>query len=379
MTSVCQVCTRSTLKVVAGFGALPRVTSDCKPWPAGGTIAVCDHCGAAQKLSDDRWLDEIKEIYRQYQIHSFFGGVEQVIFDAAGGAAPRSRTLIDFMLAHAGHSKQGALIDIGSGNGAALANFSAALPSWSLYGCDLSDAALGALRRLPNFHELYIVPMSQIGRQFDLISMMHSLAQMPDPYGALRDARPMLADGGMLFVETANIETSPFDLLVADELVHLSPTHLAHLVERAGFSVSAIRDDVLPKEITLLAGRGSPEPRSPCVPGNAARIRAFIDWFERILEQARTLARQGGELGIFGTSISASWLDGAMGSAVSFFVDEDRSRIGQNVGGRPIFSTAEAPAGASVLMPLAPHIADGIISRIAHSKTTFVPPPPLVA
>jgi SAM-dependent methyltransferase len=379
VTFACQVCTRSALEVVAGFEALPRITSDCRPWRPGGTIAVCTDCGTVQKIPDNKWFDEAQEIYSDYQIHSFFGGAEQVVFDESGRAAPRSRPLIDFVLANVDVPKHGALIDVGCGNGAALANFSAALPSWSLCGLDLSDAALGTLQRLPNFDRLYTVPMSQVDRRFDLITIMHAMAQMPDPYRALLDARGMLIEGGTLFLEVADFETSPFDLLVADDLIHFSPPQLGHFVERAGFSVMAMRDDVLPKEISLLARPGDSTPRPPRVAENAARVRAYVDWFTSIIDQAGATARQGGRLGIFGSSISATWLYGALGSAVSFFVDEDKTRIGQTVDGHPIVAVAGVPAGATVLMPLMPHVADAIIGRVGESQATYLPPPRLQA
>lgn len=73
---VCQVCGGQLQKVDA-YSHLPRVTSDCKPWPSGGTLALCVECGAIQKIPDAVWLDEISRIYKDYQIYQLSGGSEQ--------------------------------------------------------------------------------------------------------------------------------------------------------------------------------------------------------------------------------------------------------------------------------------------------------------
>ena len=35
-----------------------RITSDCRPWPAGGRLCACQGCGSVQKLVDDAWNRE---------------------------------------------------------------------------------------------------------------------------------------------------------------------------------------------------------------------------------------------------------------------------------------------------------------------------------
>src|SRR6266700_3288895 len=94
----CQICGNSSLSEFARFRDLHRVTSDSRPWAAGGRIAVCRECSAVQKLVEEDWLDEISQIYRSYTIYHQAGGKEQPIF-AGNGAAPqpRSRSLIKYL------------------------------------------------------------------------------------------------------------------------------------------------------------------------------------------------------------------------------------------------------------------------------------------
>ncbi len=376
----CRICSGDRLEEVAAYAKLPRVTSDCKPWPAGGALTVCADCGAAQKRPDKIWFDEIDRIYKAYQIYELSSGSEQVIFSEDGGAKPRSRTLVEFVAHEVNPGPTGSLIDIGCGNGAALANFSTALPGWSLYGTELTDAPLAALKKLPNFGEFYSVPPRDIDRRFDVVTMIHALEHMPEPLETLQESAGLLKDGGRVFVEIPNVETSLFDLLIADHMMHFSPAHLGYLAGRAGLKAEILRDNVLPKEITMLASRGESNAALPDPRRGKALIARHIDWLSRVIEAAGAVAEQTTSFGIFGTSISGMWLYGALRDRVDFFIDEDVSRIGGVFEGKPILWPENAPGGSMVFMPLGPSVAANVSARLsARSGGRFVQPPPIDA
>jgi SAM-dependent methyltransferase len=371
----CAICGADALETVEGFAALPRVTSDCKPWPAGGAMCCCAVCGAIQKLPDDKWFGEIEQIYRDYQIYELSGGSEQVVFSEAGVAAPRSQPLVDFIAASAGADRGGKLIDIGCGNGSQLKRMSGVMPSWRLYGSELSDSASLNLRNVANFVELYTQPINKIAERFDAVTMFHALEHMPDPLAALRDVAGLLNNGGQLFVEVPNAAISPFDLLVADHLLHFSPAHLGYLASRAGLSISVLRDDLVPKEITLLANPGMEVRPRPELAAIRAIVTSNIAWLAAMLAEASEVAGRAGSFGLFGTAIAGMWLYGALRGKVSFFVDEDASRVGNSFEGIPILSPAQVPAGSTVFVPLLPEVARRIAGRHANPKVAYVEPP----
>ena len=374
----CRVCSSTALEAVPAYAQLPRVTSDCKPWPAGGTMTVCRDCGASQKLPDEKWFSEIGRIYGSYQIYSLSSGSEQVIFDATGSSAPRSKSLVDYVVSNANIADTGALIDIGCGNGAALANFSRALPGWTMSGTELSNAPLKTLQSLPNFAAFYKDEPRNIRDRFNIVTMIHSLEHMPDPKQTLEDAATLLQPGGEIFIEVPNVETSPFDLLIVDHMMHFSPTHLGYLAQRAGLQVKALHDDVLPKEITMLSAAGTGVATRPLPDRNAMIVSSHISWLTRLLSAAREVAARPGAFGIFGTSISGMWLYGALGEDVAFFVDEDRTRVGKSFEGKPIIAPGDVPEGASVFLPLHPNAAAGICQRLQGvGRGLFIEPPPL--
>src|SRR5690349_12655478 len=175
----CQVCSADALESLDEYRSLPRVTSDAKPWPSGGKLSVCHGCGAIQKLPDEKWRDEAMQIYRNYEMYHLSGGSEQLVFADSGAALPRSQQLVDFVMQRLNPARNGKVIDIGCGNGEALANFADVVPEWKLYGSELTDRARPALRRLKSFVNLYTVPPHEIDERFTLVTMIHSLEHMP--------------------------------------------------------------------------------------------------------------------------------------------------------------------------------------------------------
>ena len=76
----CKICGQNALEVIEDFYSLPRVTSDCRPLKRGGTLAICELCGAIQKPNISDWKLEVDEIYSSYQPYYQSNGVEQSVF-----------------------------------------------------------------------------------------------------------------------------------------------------------------------------------------------------------------------------------------------------------------------------------------------------------
>jgi trans-aconitate methyltransferase len=341
-------------------------------------MSVCHACGAVQKIPDAAWFDDIGRIYRGYQIYQLSDGSEQVIFNGDGKAMPRSRLLFEFIKRTTALPSRGKLIDIGCGNGGALRTFSESLPEWKLYGTELTDASLAGLKRLPNFVQLFSGERPEIRERFDLVTMIHSLEHMPEPSRTLKEAASLLTDSGKLFVEIPDVETSPFDLVVADHLMHFSRATLRLLVERAGFSVQVLRNDILPKENTLVAVRETIRPAEADASAGIALVKRNVNWLGAVVALA-TKAASSGTFGLFGTSISSTWLYGSLHEKIAFFVDEDESRVGKSVDGRPIVAPKDMPKDGVVFVPLIPAVAEKVIGRLSRWGVQFIAPPPMPA
>jgi len=377
----CGVCDgNGSLRPLPAYRALPRVTSDCKPWPVGGELSVCLACGTIQKPPTSDWLDECRRIYANYEIYHLSQGAEQVIFIPDGTAVPRSRVLVDHVLGRCALPETGRFLDIGCGNGAALASFGRKLPGWKLCGHELSDGALPRLLGIPGFEALHNGPLDRIPGHFDLITAIHSLEHMPAPGTMLAEALDRLTEDGTLFLQVPDIETSPFDLLVADHRTHFSRATLRQLATRHGVAVDAIENRVLPKEISLLGRRGGAVGVIAADPAEGVALaERALSWLGNVLAAAAAAAaaavRQGVPFGIFGSSVSGIWLYGALQEQTAFFVDEDVSRVGGHFDGTPILAPGDAPAGAVVFVPLIDSIAARVVHRLLGLPVRFVVPP----
>ncbi|MBI5814829.1 MAG: class I SAM-dependent methyltransferase [Nitrospinae bacterium] len=382
---ICQICGAQRLRAVEGFDSLPRITSDCRGYPAGGRLFVCMACGGVQKLPDGEWLREIREIYSGYKVYYQSGGEEQIVFDRASGVPRRrSEVIIGRLAAACGFGGKGTALDVGCGNGATIRAMSAALEGWSLSGHELEGAPL-QLPDVPGFAKLYTGPLAAINTSFDLVTMIHSLEHFPSPMDALAALRPIVG-AGRLFIEVCNIDENPFDILIADHLIHLSPVSIRILLERAGYTNVSVAADWAPKEISALAMAGDalrPGADSSVITEDGLgetvnrRMSGYTAWLKTMVDTATGLAGDKAPFGIFGTSIASTWLASQMEGKIEFFVDEDESRAGREHMGRPIVLPGGIPDGGNVFVALAPSIAGSIAARLSGLPCRFITPPPL--
>ena len=370
----CQVCGKAALGEIEEFRALPRITSDCKPFPAGGRLAECAECGATQKLPTPGWLAEIGRIYADYTPYHQAEGVEQIVLDSESGELRRRSEVIVSRLKAAGVLGEfGRALDVGCGSGATLKVLSREAPRWRLFGNELDDKNHGHLTAIPGFERLYTCPPAGIDGSFDLVTSIHSLEHFSDPHSVLEQLRPRLAPAGRLFVQLYNSAQNPFDLVIADHLMHFTPRTLARIVGRAGYEVVTVEADWVAKEISLLARSGAGSTEFDGYPEMRGRV-STVRWLSSLIEQAAELARSRRALGVFGTSIAATWLAGALPGKVAFFIDEDPLRQNREHMGARVFAPRDVPAGAPVLLALVPQVAANVRKRLAPLGIEFVSP-----
>jgi dTDP-4-dehydrorhamnose reductase/2-polyprenyl-3-methyl-5-hydroxy-6-metoxy-1,4-benzoquinol methylase len=389
----CRLCGATELQEFVDFRALGRVTSDCRPWPAGGRLYQCARCGGVQKIADEAWRRETDAIYAGYAIYHQGEGVEQAVFDQTSGAASsRSQRLLGALRSHVPLPGRGRLLDVGCGNGAMLRAFSQALPGWSLVGTELDDKNRGVIERIEHVERLYTCPPDQVPGAFDAATMIHVLEHIAEPHGFLATVWSKLAPGGLLLVELPHHVANPFELLIADHCTHFAAATATALLEAAGFEVLLTAEDWVPKELTVVARKadGARATAISAVRGNSVLLRDsrantaetavarapspsvanHLRWLSDIAATARQLAGHE-SFGLFGTSIAAAWLFGELRGAVRFFVDEDANRVGKTCLDRPIYHPSRIPPGSHVFMPLPPALAESIRRRIAHDGVTF--------
>ncbi len=361
MRAQCHLCD-GALTEFADFHALPRVTSDCRPWPAGGRLACCSTCGAVQKVVDAAWRDEAAEVYAGYALYwQSPSRAEQSVLSGAGEFARRSTRVFEVVRRRGGDASALRYLDFGCGTGETLRIVRPMFPSWSVYGYEPNPR--------PEAPDGIFTRWDDVPPALDVVSLVHVLEHIPDPVATLRMIAERLSPAGQIVIQVPWYEVNPFDLVIADHCTHFTPTLLARCVRDAGLHVAFVSTTVVQKEITLIASRAPTATDDACSPAEVNVVESLA-WLAEVAARARALPDG---FGVFGTAIAGVWVAGQR-AQVAFFIDEDPSRQGTH-GERPVYSIADAPAGVGVFVPLVPGIAAVVAQRLRDGGLAPVLPP----
>jgi dTDP-4-dehydrorhamnose reductase/SAM-dependent methyltransferase len=373
----CHIC-GGVLSDVAEYDALMRVTSDCKLWPAGGYLGVCQECGCVQKRTDEIWQTEVDQIYREYAIYHQGGGSEQRVFQDSS-SLPRSDAIVQQLQSHLGLPPVGRLLDFGCGNGAFLRGFSTQFPGWLLEGAELDEKHHQEVMRIPGVGRFHVdSTCSSIEGLFDLISLVHVLEHVVDPVKMLESLRGKLAPGGRLLVQVPSWECNPFDLVIADHCTHFTTDSLANVGRRAGLQPLDLEAGWVSKEISLVFSTAdSSNNNRQCNPeASVKRAQRAVRWLDDTWRAASAHCNRT-NFGLFGTSIAATWLYGQLHEEVGFFVDEAPERVGRDLLGRPVVDPGGVDEGGLVFVGMSPSIVEPICRRLAGFGVDYIAPPKL--
>lgn len=365
----CHIC-GGNLKEISSFPMLHQVTSDCRPWKLGGKLSVCEICDTVQKPNTKEWIKDINEIYSGYEMYIQGDGVEQSTFDPTSGASlARSQKIIAWLKGE-NLPSNGSLLDLGCGNGSFLRAFGSHYPDWAMTGLELDERNKDIIESIKGVKKLHVGSLETLDQKFDLIVLIHALEHITDPINLLKSISEKLNPGGQLFVEVPDLGTSPFDLLIADHCTHFTLNTLKAVVNKAGYKINKLVADYVPKELSLLARPDF---------NNIDDIKPIVEQGESIAESnihvMLDLLNKGkecnGNMGIFGTSISATWIAESLGDKVGFFIDEDPNRVGRHHMGRKILAPKDVPSDSNILMPLRSDIAAHIAKRLTENGYNF--------
>lgn len=375
MTMTCAVCGDARLNVVHSYSRLRRVTSDCRPFAVGGDMRQCARCGTVQKADTPQWRADCASIYADYVTYALSEGVEQAVRSGDGRAfGPRSEIVLGRLLSSTTTPQRGRLLDFGCGNGPTSRAVSRVLPRWTIDGFDQDDRALKIVSAIPGFDRLHTGDPAAIPGGYDLIVLMHALEHIPSPSTMMGMLASKLAPGGRILIQVPDREANPYDLLVADHLIHFDHASLGFIGAHAGLVPVTLARDWVAKELTMLLAPSGASAVSG-QPHEDIAIGAQIDWLLSIADMVRALDRQR-PLCIFGTALGGTWLAHELPALPDFFLDEDPARIGRSLYGVPVVAPADAPRGATVILPLAPLIAANVMTRLASLDFDFVTLPP---
>jgi len=371
----CHVCDSPRLEPVqAATRPLGLVSSDVQAVDARVAWAVCARCGTIQKVIDTDWHRLAEGIYRRYRINHQAAGQEPRLFNTPFGSGPRTEILLKYLLRLIDLPAAGKLLDIGCSNGNLLKSFHRIRPEWDLYGYEISDLWKEEVLALPGVRGFHAGTDVSYPFRYDLITVCHVLEHVPNPAAFLRPLLANLAPAGRLVVIVPNIRQNPIDLLIADHCSHFDAASLDRVLRVSGLPATDLTARAIPKELIAIAGPAEGETKKswsdePAVPADKL-CGDYFRLFDGVREAARAARAEASSFGIMGSSIAAAWLAHEIGE-IAFFADEDESRRGNRLMGRPIVNLAEVPAGATVFIPMSRNVAERIIARAGRLPIAF--------
>jgi 2-polyprenyl-3-methyl-5-hydroxy-6-metoxy-1,4-benzoquinol methylase len=369
----CHVCDWLSLDPVPEYEKFSRVTSDSKPWPKGGRLSVCRVCGCVQKTADAEWQSEVAKIYDSYSIYHQSEGVEQSVFEQASGrVSSRSAHLLEHLRSQVRLPETGKLLDVGCGNGALLRAFSSTIPRWSLSGTELNAKYRKEVESIDRVEALHVCSPDRVPGSFDLITLIHVLEHIPKPRELLAGLWNKLEPGGLLVIQVPAYMQNPFDLLIADHITHFSTTTILDAVQAVGYEIVTVTDEWVPKELTVVARKGHARVsgKGSASESSLQPLLIRLQWLDAVIAVTRKLSASA-PLGLFGTSIAATWLFEELAGRVSFFVDEDIARAGRTYMGRSVYFPSDVPSRSQVFIPLPPGFAEPLKARLEKSSSDY--------
>ena len=287
MKQTCRIC-KHELEELAGFEKLARVTSDCRPHPAGGNLGICLACATVQKPETPFYVDELGSIYSDYDIYYQGGGKEQLIFDqSTGQSVPRSTRVVELLHKKTDLPEKGRLLDIGCGGGHFLKSFATRMPHWEIFGYERDREAMARACSLVPEATIMHGNLSRIKGLFDIVSINHTFEHVPAPAMLLKDIRDRLAPSGLLLINVPDFEDNPFDLIIADHCTHFTRASLTRLLAGQGFSCLGDMTGIS-KELLAVARKCAPsgKTRIPDIAGAVKNVEASLTWLGSMAEKA---------------------------------------------------------------------------------------------
>jgi SAM-dependent methyltransferase len=366
-TMKCHICQSSGLQVLPEPGRSPRlVSSDVQAVDGHVQWAVCQRCQTIQKILDDDWCRMTDRIYSRYDINHQAGGDEPRVFNTEFGSGARSTILLKLVLSRIEIPEGGRLLDVGCSNGNLLKTFHIERPRWGLFGSEVTDGWKKTVLALPGVEDFYVGRQPSFPLTYDIISLSHVVEHLPNPIDFLKHLCGSLAPDGFIVIATPNIRQNPIDLLIADHCSHFDENSMAQMLTAGGFEIVHLTASSIPKElvsIVRVATKAQLHPPRQFRDAPMDLCRYYFKLMEGVGNEARSARAEASVFGIMGSSVAAAWVWQELDGQVDFFIDEDVSRHGGHLMGRPILGLDQVPAGARVFIPMSAPVAEGIISR----------------
>jgi len=196
----------------------------------------------------------------------------------------------------------GRALDVGSAAGFCMAAMREL--GFETHGLEISETIASHARERFGFDTIHIGPLEQSpypDGHFDLITMWDVVEHVPDPVSLLVRARELLAPGGLLVIETQDIDSRFAQTLGPkwhhykheEHIYHFNPSTVKTLLAQAGFRVDRLSHRYGGKYVSLhfiaeRAARVNPALTKLLMPlARFGRARVYLNFMDEMIVVAR--------------------------------------------------------------------------------------------
>lgn len=357
---VCDICQSRMFRIILN-NELPSVCS-------GGEIVQntiplkreeCQECGFIKTVSSP--LDEYGDHYYK---STYSAKLKNQNYDFVNFAFNKNfvDVLNDFILEYP-FEEDGTLLDIGCGKGGFEKAFLAQYPNWKATGVDPSLKSIEIARKnAPDATfvlDKYDFEMFKAD-QYDLIAM-HTILNRVSPAILIKDASILLKENGILSVQIAIFEQTPFQFFFADHPYIYDFSHLAFIC--ANYGLHLIRQDNRGNLTRALFQKNSNKVTIPLGREQILQKNKSIalEW-QRVISMLTEYKKQHKKIAIYGAGTTAAMLIAQSEYPLPWVIhvfDDNEFKIGEEFLGREIVPLSQnlAQEADAVLLCAGP---DGI-------------------
>lgn len=357
------------------YNNLIKISSDEKFKFKGGILFACKICGLIQKKVDTDFNKKIKYIYNNYAAYSAAEGRENVIHFKKKKSY-RSDIILNHIDKNILKLKKKTILDLGCGSGFTLKRISYLFPNNNLYAFDYDNKNDKSIKKIRNFKKFYSGNINKIDNKFDLIILMHVFEHINNPIYFLNCLKKKLTPGGVICIQSPNIEKNFLDILTFDHISHFNRNSLQDLITKTLFSEVKFFN-ILKKEITcIIFNSSNTNKKNSSI--DKYKIKKKITNFQNKINEINLFKKQVKKIisknskkliSIFGTTVPSIWIANEVGlDKVYNFIDEDKFKIGKKIFNKKIISPSSLKKKSILIFPFKKKFVKHLIKKYQNSN-----------
>ncbi len=363
MSRHCIVCNHDDFNILLNYDSEKVVTSDNKILNQNFQLLECKNCSHIQKKIDADLLETIDKIYSDYEAYYLTNGEEEEKYDSNNTNTSRSKIIINNITEIV--KQDGNILDIGTGSGVFLEEFSKAF-NWDLFAQDVKVSKNNNLKRLKNFKNFFIFNQDSLYNEyFDIISAIHVFEHIVDLNQFLLSTKKALKEDGILLLQVPNIDENLFDIFIIDHLSHFHKGTIFKILKEH-FKFVYFPKNQIYREITVIATDKEIE-----FGHNESIEKKGMDK-EKIYDMINLLGNIDTKVAIFGTSPPALFCAAFLNIQIEYFVDENLKKRDKKLFGKKIIHPSDINSDIQILFPYSKDILENVEKRYPSLNFIYI-------